>query len=38
MGKLEEGLIMERQGFGVVKFDLENGVSINDGSDSVEYP
>jgi tetratricopeptide (TPR) repeat protein len=36
MGKLEEGLVMERQGFGVVEFDLEHGVSIKNGADSVE--
>ena len=28
LGKLEEGLAMEQKGFGVVSFDLENGVSI----------
>jgi tetratricopeptide (TPR) repeat protein len=38
MGKLEEGLVMERQGFGVVKFDLERGVSIKNGAYSVDHP
>ena len=29
LGELEEGLAMEQRGFGVISFDLEQGVSIH---------
>jgi len=32
LGKLKEGLALERTGFGVIDFDIERGVSINYGS------
>ena len=32
LGELEEGLAMERKGFGVIGFDIEQGVSIDTGT------